>query len=309
MDSAATNATSGGSSGTDKNNNDGSDDNKDNPNVDICGAADPDTLCSSLPKFSLPSKCAGAVANPVCNAEEGGDAVSGNEWNQNHALSCSQMTRVVTDNGYETELESSTDKVESTLNIVALKPHRQEEDTQGSLDGNSPLGKLEIDGSLTEKSNDETGSCVYMDGYWVCNPYKSETLEKQLKKHPQGPERRRAIIETLQDLGVKVFVIDGAKTEGLSDIMKHVRKIAVFVARENTVEPYTGPVGYLRCLLYQDHAGRLFNMVLPAHTVGPLGRFKEYLDAFSCTQAMIALLILCRSFPCVADGKCEMWFT
>ena len=248
----------------DDDNNNKNDKTNNDADTGMCGVANPDAFCNSIPNFSLAPNSSNTVLSQVSSDGEGGrgEEVAGNKGNEN-AEDFSQVTSIVTENGYKTEtIESSVDKVESKLNIVGLETSREDE-TERALNEDLTTVKLVVDDSLAANLYDEAGSCVYMDGYWVCNPYECEVLEHQLKKYPQGDERRCTIIKTLQDLGVKVFVIDGRKTEGLSDIMKHVRKITIFVARENAEQPYMGPVGYLRCLLYQDDKGHLFNMVLP----------------------------------------------
>lgn len=99
-----------------------------------------------------------------------------------------------------------------------------------------------------------------------------------------------------------MFVIDSETTENTEDLLKHVRRVVGYVARENCVAPRSGPLGFQRCLFYQDDQGRLFNLVLSKHTIGPASTWLQYLDSFSGSQAMMALTVLCRSFPCIANG-------
>jgi hypothetical protein len=99
-----------------------------------------------------------------------------------------------------------------------------------------------------------------------------------------------------------VFVIDSETTENTEDLLKHVRRVVGYVARENCIAPRSGPLGFQRCLFYQDDQGRLFNLVLSKHTIGPASTWLQYLDSFSGSQAMMALTVLCRSFPCIANG-------
>ena len=134
-------------------------------------------------------------------------------------------------------------------------------------------------------------------------PYKKEIFEQKLEQLPPGMERRAAILATLRQLGVKVYVIDASTPLSTQEILRKVCLVTGVVAKENTIEPWTGPLGYLRCILYQDSNGRLFNLTLSEHTIGPLSRWREYLDTFSCTQAIVALMVLCRSFPCSTEGK------
>jgi hypothetical protein len=144
------------------------------------------------------------------------------------------------------------------------------------------------------------------DGSWVCRPYKIEILQQQIKENSPGSGRRTAIIETLRQMGVKVFIIDGRSVEGGTEgVLEHVKRVVGFVARENCVLPAVGSLGYERVLLYQDKGGRLFNLSLSKHAVGPASTWLEYLDTFSGKEAMIAVTVLCRSFPCITLGTYE----
>jgi hypothetical protein len=166
------------------------------------------------------------------------------------------------------------------------------------------------DGSTGHEMVDRTLSMVdggfsvrHKDASFICAPYKAEVFQQQLDAHCPGSARRAAVISSLQDLGVKVFIIDSVSTPTTNDLLHHVRRVVSFIARENRVRAKTGPLGYQRCLLYQDHQGRLFNLVLSKHSIGPAGLWHDYLDSFSGLEAIAAVTILCRSLPCAADRK------
>ena len=148
---------------------------------------------------------------------------------------------------------------------------------------------------------DETGTTGTEQ---VCppRPHKTEILEEQISSTKPGMERRNAVIRSLQEMRVRVYVIEGKSIRNTQDILDHIRRVVGFVARENRIHEKTGPLGYQRCLLYQDPDGRLFNLTLAKHAVGPAPRWEEYLDSFSGKEAMIALTVLCRSFPCATEG-------
>jgi hypothetical protein len=147
---------------------------------------------------------------------------------------------------------------------------------------------------------DETGTKQ------VCPPqaarHKTEILEEQISSTKPGMERRNAVIRSLQEMRVRVYIIEGKSIRNTKEILDHIRRVVGFVARENRIHEKTGPLGYQRCLLYQDPDGRLFNLTLAKHAVGPASRWEEYLDSFSGKEAMIALTVLCRSFPCATEG-------
>jgi hypothetical protein len=212
---------------------------------------------------------------------------------------------------------------------------KQEDVEEGSTEQDASKGKQDVgEGSTTERDDSQTSEEFSLDcdvssiassrvrflvpsgsftqgqevnlissscerqknGSWTCRPTKIEILEQAQRGD------RIAVIQALRDLGVKVFVIDGSVVKKTIDIVSHIKRISSYVARENTVEPFTGPLGFQRCLLYKDKQGRLFNLTLPQHAIGPVGRWQEYLETFSVTEAVVALTVLCRSFPCMAEG-------
>lgn len=168
----------------------------------------------------------------------------------------------------------------------------------GGNDEKSTLGGEEVMYCSPEQSCE-----LSADSTWICHPYKIELLEQQLFHNSPGLTRRNAVIETLRQVGVKVFVIDSKSTDTTEDIVANIRRVVGFVASENCVGPDAGPLGFQRCLLYQDEQGRLFNLMVSKHAVGPAGTWLEYLDSFSGCEAMMAITVICRSFPCIANSK------
>ena len=214
--------------------------------------------------------------------------------------------------GIETVIEAD-DEVET----YAVRNQSRQRSLQ--LRGSDTLRSSSFDGDTTmrSRSSDSTDildgkeeftidkSCSFVDGSWVCHPYKTERLNQQIKNNSPGSGRRTAIIETLQEMGVKVFIIDAKSVKSTADVVLHIRRVVGFVARENSIEPRTGPLGFQRCLLYQDQQGRLFNLMLPSHSTGPAGPYLQYLESFSGREAMIAATVLCRSLPCMTERKLE----
>ena len=154
-------------------------------------------------------------------------------------------------------------------------------------------------------------------GYYISRPYKREIIDQQVTQNGPGANRRTAIIGALRDLGVKVFIIEAKSIQTTADILHHVRRVVGFVARENRHARHQEPLldddcmsevagnslGFQRCLLYQDKTGRLFNLILSSHAIGPAAKFEDYLDSFSSIQALVALTVMCRSFSCLTSGK------
>lgn len=166
--------------------------------------------------------------------------------------------------------------------------------------------KKPIDRRTVVGSNDEeqpppvnTTSAGGGGGY-VCQPYKVEILDRQLLGNSPGAGRRAAVIETLRQMGIKVFVIDAQNTKQTEEVVQHIRRVVGFVARENSMS--AEQASSQRVLFYQDEQGRLFNLILSKHVTGPAGTWKEYLESFSGLEALMALTVLCRSLPCIAEN-------
>ena len=122
-------------------------------------------------------------------------------------------------------------------------------------------------------------------------------------------------------VGVKVYVIDSASTTNAEEVLQHVKRVIRYVATENrsrrggvasdntqvnsvssqeaAASTTLNNHSFQRCLLYLDGQGRLYNLTLSTHSIGPASRYMEYLTTFSNMEAIIALTILCRSVPCI----------
>jgi hypothetical protein len=130
------------------------------------------------------------------------------------------------------------------------------------------------------------------------------------------------VIQLFPQVGVKVYVIDSASTANANEVLQHVKRVIRYVATETrtrrmmnaatlgtdggdgttttaTTAPLNNIHSFQRCLLYLDKQGRLYNLTLSSHSIGPVSRYMEYLTTFSTMEAIIALTILCRSAPCI----------
>jgi hypothetical protein len=142
-------------------------------------------------------------------------------------------------------------------------------------------------------------------------PYKIELLRQHVVQNSPGLGRRTAILICLKEMGIKTYVIDGSNIRTSHELLSNVKHVVKLVALENCntkakssqkSENQAECKPNQRCLLYQDEYGRLFNITLSNHAVGPVATYQEYLESFSGLQAMIALTVLCRSFPCMMSG-------
>jgi hypothetical protein len=142
------------------------------------------------------------------------------------------------------------------------------------------------------------------NGHWICKPYKREIIAQQIENNSPGAGRRKAIIGALRELGVEVFIIEGKSITSTTDILFHVKRVVGFVATKNRTQVSDGgPLGFQRCLLYLDQEGRLFNLLLVSHAIGPASRYLDCLETFSGLQAMVAIVVMCRSLPCAMSDE------
>jgi hypothetical protein len=167
-----------------------------------------------------------------------------------------------------------------TVTIIADNRSRRgntiQADTETVLADNR---SLKVSDSPKEQDDDLVCE-IDETGTRVCHPHKTERLEEKISTTKPGVKRRNAVIEALQEMRVRVYVVEGKSSRNSKDIVDHIRRVVEFVARENRIHERTGPLGYQRCLLYEDHEGRLFNLTFPKHAVGPAPRWEEYLDSF-----------------------------
>lgn len=148
----------------------------------------------------------------------------------------------------------------------------------------------------------DAGSVCTLDetGKWTCRPYKREKLQDEMDNaRKEGLAKRNVILETLQDMSVTCYIVQ----HDSNDIMQDLKSIVSKVARENRNQAAFNPNLTQRCCLYEDHEGRLFNLVVAPHAVGPAGTWASLLETFSGTQAMIAFTVLCRSLPCAFSNN------
>jgi hypothetical protein len=160
---------------------------------------------------------------------------------------------------------------------------------------NTP-SKMATSDNINRSSGPASGADFRTYSTYVCRPYKIEQIRQQVVNNSPGVGRRTAIVSTLKEMGIKVFVLDGRVIANSYSLLTNVKRVIQIVSRDNY--NYSDK----RCLLYQDEFGRLFNVVLSPHTIGPASSYEEYLSTYSGCQAMVALAVLCRSFPCIASG-------
>lgn len=144
--------------------------------------------------------------------------------------------------------------------------------------------------------DDDVSESSDYKGTWLCRPYKRERLLEEIyAANRKGIAGHAAVLNTLKETGIMIFIIDSKISSTTADIMDSVRNVIHHVAKEDQCS--AAP----RCLLYRDQEGRFFNLTLASHTTAAAGKWKELLTSFSGVQAMALLTILSRSFACVSQ--------
>ena len=106
----------------------------------------------------------------------------------------------------------------------------------------------------------------------------------------------KQVLRTLQQAGVTVYLIDAKVCVTLNDIIDAVYRGVI----SHVLQHRTGFSSDLKCCLYRDMDGRLFNLTLAKSYSQSEGSFVGSLQSFSIVQAATLLVVLCRSFACAA---------
>jgi hypothetical protein len=129
------------------------------------------------------------------------------------------------------------------------------------------------------------------------HPYKIEYFERQLFQHEPSESRRNVVLNALRELGVTAYIVDEMAVKHTSDVIEHVRHLIRSIEQDTMIKVASSTLGPQRCLLYQDHQSRLFNLVLSNNSEGPKRRWVEYRESYSTLRAMSAFVLLLRSWP------------
>ena len=138
----------------------------------------------------------------------------------------------------------------------------------------------------------------------LCRPYKSEKLWEDIRQaNHKGVAGHAAVLNTLKNTGVMIFIIDSKVSTTSADILDSVRNVLHHVSKEERARPGFNPKEAQRCLLYRDAEGRFFNLVLDDHSSSHANEWEGHMSSFSCLQAVSLAMVLSRSFSCATEGK------
>jgi hypothetical protein len=141
-------------------------------------------------------------------------------------------------------------------------------------------------------------------GTWLCRPYKRERLLEEIyAANRKGSSGHAAVLNTLKNTGVMIFIIDSKISTTTADIVDSLRNVIDHLSNEERARPTFNPRTSQRCLLYRDHEGRFFNLTLADHTTAQASQWKGLLDSFSSFQATSILALLARSLGCASERK------
>jgi hypothetical protein len=129
-----------------------------------------------------------------------------------------------------------------------------------------------------------------------CRPYRRDQLVKEIDDANQ--QGYSAVLKTLRDAGILVYIIDSKICITLHEIVDSVHKVIDNVCRD---PEYQDHPKNQKCLLYRDVDGRLFNLTLTSDYSSLEGTWRDVLQSFSILQAMVLLTFLTRSFSCAMD--------
>jgi hypothetical protein len=141
-------------------------------------------------------------------------------------------------------------------------------------------------------------------GTWLCRPYKRERLLEEIHvANRRGSIGHAAVLNTLKNTGIIIFIVDAKVSMTTADVMDSIRNVLHHVSKEERARPGLNSKNKIaqRCLLYRDHEGRFFNLTLADHSASLAGAWEEKWKSFSVFQALAVLTILTRSFACVTQ--------
>ncbi|KAI2499472.1 hypothetical protein MHU86_14992 [Fragilaria crotonensis] len=128
-----------------------------------------------------------------------------------------------------------------------------------------------------------------------CQSYKRQNFQDEIDQaEDTGISKKDATLETLQRNNVSCYIVSHES----SNILRAIRYVIDEASRDNVGMALVDPDVKLRCCLFEDKNGCLFNLVVSEHSVGPATEWASLLQSFSGIQAMIAFVVLCRSLPC-----------
>lgn len=138
---------------------------------------------------------------------------------------------------------------------------------------------------------------------WLCRPYKRERLWEEIHEaNHKGVSGHAAVLNTLKNTGVMIFIIDSKVSTTTADVLDSVRNVLHHIIKEERVLPIVNSTTAQRCLLYRDTEGRFFNLLLEDNASFLASYWDANLKSFSCFQAVSVLMVLSRSFACVTQG-------
>ena len=156
----------------------------------------------------------------------------------------------------------------------------------------------------SEDGGDHISESSTWRGTWLCRPYKRERLLEEIyAANRKGIAGHAAVLNTLKNTGTMIFIVDSKVSTTTADVLDSVRNVVYHIAKEESTRQSFNPKSDQRCLLYRDHEGRFFNLILSDHTVASAGLWEHTMKSFSIVQAMAVLVVLCRYFACGTDGE------
>lgn len=150
-------------------------------------------------------------------------------------------------------------------------------------------------------------SAPSLNGKGRCHSYRRDRLIRDIDDaNFNGKGGHNAVLATLQDAGIMVYIIDSKICITLEEVVGAIHKVIAHVCSDRESQSHPSNE---KCLLYRDVEGRLFNLTLASTYVSLAPTWESTLQSCSILQAATLLVVLQRSFPCsVEDDEIQQNF-
>lgn len=126
-------------------------------------------------------------------------------------------------------------------------------------------------------------------------PYKHQIIQKQVENFNgvDGESCTTAMINQLAQFGIDVYLIRYDE----SDLFGAIKDVCKRVSRKDPKY-----ASNYQCCLFQDEDGRLFNVVISGGSSATGLAMRQVSETFSCTKAVLAIVLLSKTFSCVSSS-------
>lgn len=205
-----------------------------------------------------------------------------------------------TKGSFTTKASHMTRKTTNCSAIRKEKPFMDEDGSGGDEDGSGGEDSAPEERNVNVPKSPKAVTplvCSHSPktGKWMSDPYRGAALRRAIEAANHSDDGRpsyEGVVNELRDQGVRVFIVG----HDSPDLMKDVLSVVDVVSRNDRQQTYREKQ---RCLLYRDKADKVFNVEIMGETSGLAGAWQNLLLSFSCFEALVAMTVLTRTFPCI----------